>query len=191
MNRCPKLLLTTALVFAASALLAQEMNVEHGPELMVRLSYDNSGVRERGDFSHICIAVFRDGEYRIENPIDYGMERLHGTMSKEQLSQLSKLLEASDFRNLSGYHAGIIRQDAETFAAEIPAHDPLQPAWRLRMLNADGASPFPAPVAKIADWLKAFQPKDAKKSDDSEFSGTCPSVGVSLVQPPVAENSQP
>jgi hypothetical protein len=151
----------------------------------------------------VCIAVSRDGEYRIVRwTVLKPIERLHGTMPKEEFSQLSKLLGATEFRNLSGDHSGLILQESESFAAEIPLGDrgreagargwpEHEAAWRLQWLNADGESPFPASVSKLVHWLQSFQPKDAQSFEYAEYPDVCPAGGLRLLQPSVAENSHP
>ena len=146
---------------------------------------------------------FKDGDYRIVRSLHEGhTQRLHGDMPKEEFRQLSNLLEATDFRILSGNGGGLVRQEAETFAAEIAIggrwHDDghgtkwLEPeSWRLQRLNADGETPFPSSVAKVVDWLKRFQPKNAKRFENAEFPDVCPSRGLSLVQPSIFENLRP
>jgi hypothetical protein len=108
-------------------------------------------------------------------------QRLHGKMPKEEFRQLNKLLEAAEFRSLSGDHGGLIRQESERFVAEIPFGDRWREdgarkwleheAWRLQWLNADGESPFPASVSTLVDWLKRFQPKDGKSFESRRVSG--------------------
>lgn len=201
MHPCPKTLLIPAILLVASISIAQEVYHSVDSELMARLSYDNSGAVQRGNTRHVCIAVSRDGEYRIVRSTNTGqLERLHGKMPKEEFSYLSKLLGATEFRNLSGYHSGLVRQEAETFAAEIPVSESShldrarqwpEPAWRLQWLNGDGGNPFPASVSKLADWLKGFQPKDGKTFEYIEYPDVCPTGGVRFLQPSVAENSHP
>ena len=115
-------------------------------------------------------------------------ERFEGTLSSEQLQQLKTLVGASDLRPLAGNHVALIRQSAETFTAEIPAAD--KPAndgtLHVHLLNADGESPFPPPVRKIIDWLKGFEPNNAKPAADLEFRDVCPGGGFQLVQPAVS-----
>jgi hypothetical protein len=199
MNLCAKTLLATAVLLVASSSIAQEPYHSPDPDLMARLSYDNSGV-VRGNARHVCVAVSRDGDYRIVRSLDNGnTQRLHGKMPKEEFRQLTTLLEAADFRNLSGDHGGLVRREAESFAAEIPLGDRWREdgarkwfeheAWRLQWLNADGESPFPASVSKLVDWLQRFQPKDGKAFDYAEYPDVCPAVGLRFLQPAVAENS--
>jgi hypothetical protein len=126
---------------------------------------------------------------------------LHGKMAKEQFEQLTKLLESADFRALSADHGGLIFQDAETFGAEIPLGDGWRAdgtrkwlehkAWRLQWLNADGESPFPDSVAKIVDWLQLFRPKNGKSFVYAQYPDVCPSGGLRLLQPTVADNQRP
>jgi hypothetical protein len=58
----------------------------------------------------------------------------------------------------------------------------------LEWLNADDADPFPASVGKVVNWLQGFRPKDAIEFSYAEFPDVCPSGGVRLVQPSVADN---
>jgi hypothetical protein len=203
MHLYPKTLLTAAILLVASCSIAQERYRSPDPDLMARLSYDDSGVVRQGNVRHVCVAVSRDGDYRIVRSLDDGQtQRLHGKMPKEEFRQLTKLLGAAEFRNLSGDHGGLIRQDAESFAAEIPLRDGWHQdgagnwleheAWRLQWLNPDGESPFPAAVSKLVDWLQGFQPKDGKSFEYADYPDVCPARGgLRLLQPDVAENSHP
>src|ERR1700724_1614719 len=120
MNLYSKMLLTSVTLLLASSSIAQERWHPPDPDLMARFSYDNSGVVRQGNVRHVCVAVARDGEYRIVRSLDTGQtQRLHGKMPKEEFRQLTNLLETAELRNLSGYHGGLIRQESESFAAEI------------------------------------------------------------------------
>jgi hypothetical protein len=198
MNLYSKMLLTSATLLVASSAIAQERYHPPDPNLMARFSYDNSGVVRQGDLHNACIAVSRDGDYRIVRSLDNGQtQRLHGKMPKEEFRRLTNLLEAADLRNLSGYHGGLIRQESESFAAEIPLRDGSagnwveRETWRLQWLNPDGESPFPASVSKLVDWLRRFQLTDGKSFDYAEYPEVCPAGGLRLLQPAIAENSQP
>jgi hypothetical protein len=209
MSLCPKILLAAAVLLGASSSIAQDPYHSPDPDLIARLSYDNSGAVWRGNVWRVCVAVSRAGDYRIVRSLENGQtQRLHGKMSKEEFRQLTKLLGAAEFReaaesrSLSGDHGGLIRQEAESFAAEIPLGDRWHEdgvlskwleheTWRLRWLNADGERPFPASVSKLVDWLQSFQPKDGKSFEDAEYPHVCPAAGLRLLQPSVAENSQP
>jgi hypothetical protein len=203
MNLYSKMLLTSAILLIAFGAIAQERLQPHDPNLMARVSYDNAGVVMRqGDVHHVCVAVFRDGDYRIVRSLDNGeTQRLHGKMPKEEFRQLTNQLEAAELRKLSGYHGGLIRRESESFAAEIPLRDGWHQdeagnwveheAWRLQWLNPDGESPFPVPVSKLVDWLRRFQPNDGKSFDYAEYPDVCPAGGLRLLQPAIAENSHP
>ncbi len=207
MYLCPKMLFATALLLTASGAIAQERYRSNSPdpELVARLSYDNSGPVRHGDMHHLCIAVFRDGEYRMvrswdERPIQW----LQGKMAKEESRQLFKLLQSAELRSLSGTHEGLIREQAESFGAEIPVGDQLRDggaddktpggtedgakhdAWRLQWVNGDGKNPFPASVSKVVDWLRSFQPKGGTAFDYDDYPDVCPAGGVRLLQPSVA-----
>jgi hypothetical protein len=192
-----KVLLTAAVLFTSVSLWAQEVQVH--PDLLARLSYERSAVvtGEGEGVRQVCIAVSRDGDYRIVRSLDSGKtQRLQGTMAKEPLQQLKALLDSAGFQGLSGNHGGLIRGEAESFGAEIPLADvpgieapsDLPRARRLQWLNADGESPFPASVSKVVHWLTHFEPKDAKELEYVEHQDVCPSVGLRLLQPSMAEN---
>jgi len=203
MYSSPKTLLMAAILLVASISFAQERASSADAFPMARLSYDNSGFVQPGSVMHVCLAVSKDGDYRIVRSLDDGQtHRLHGNMSKEELRQLNNLVEAADFRNLSGNGGGLVRQEAQIFAAEIPSggrwHDDghgtkwFEPEnWRLRWLDADGKTPFPSPVAKVIEWLKQFDPKNATQFEKTEFPDVCPSGRLTLIQPSISENLRP
>jgi len=202
-----KVVFSAAVLLVSVSLWAQA--VQQDSDLMARLSYDRSTVvaREGEGVRQICIAVSRDGEYRIVRSLESGQtQRLQGKMAKEPLEQLKAMLDSAGFQALSGNHGGLIRGEAETFGAEIPlagsepapgieiAPNPhmqneIPRAHRLQWLHADGESPFPAPVSKVVQWLKHFQPTHAETVEDVQYRDVCPSVGLRLLQPSMAENT--
>ena len=195
-------LLLSAGVFAQQSAPESKPQVPASkPQLLVRLSYNVSNSLLDG----VCLSVSRDGAFRIVRSTTYGqMQHLEGKMPEKDLQQLKALLEAPDFRALSGNHSGLILQQSESFGAEIPFEQPkpgalsvapgisiepdLEQARRLQWLNGDGENPFPAPISKVVEWMKHFEPKNAKEFEYAEFPDVCPSTGVRLVQPAVAEN---
>jgi|GEM_PF-2558273 hypothetical protein len=199
--------LLTTLLLVASGAMAQERFHTPDPNVMVRLSYDNSGVEQSRNPVHVCIAVSRDGEYRFVQalgpnaPQDVPAARYHGKMSKEELRQLTKLIQSDELRDLSGSHGSLIRQTAESFAAEIPfgnrsgdddsSESPEARSWRLQWVNGDGENPFSGPVLKLVDWLKDFQPKNARGFEYSDYADVCPVIGFRRLRPSISENSQP
>ena len=197
-------LLVTAIAWAQVPYLAVDPDLRmrlSDPDLLVRLSY------ERWPGQQTCISVFQDGDYRIITPSNTTGDRLRlkGKMADDQLLRLKKMLAAPGFRSLSSNAAGMIRDHSENFRAEVSRVEPSEgdktqvhprslppPPRRLHWLNADDESPFPAPIAKLVDWMENFKAKNAKPFDDREFRGdVCPSVGLSLVQPSVAANGRP
>lgn len=202
MQLCAKSYLTAVVLLISTGLWAQEAYHASDPDLLARLSYDRSAIVHGDDVRQVCIAVSRDGEYRITRSLTTGsMQRLQGKMPKEQLDQLKTLLGSDEFRALSGTHGGLIRQESESFGAEIPAakqlpggippESAIPRAHRLQWLNADGESPFPAPLAKVVDWLKHFEPTNGKAFEYAEYPEVCPSGGLRLIQPSVANNGRP
>ncbi len=197
-----RMLLTVSFLLLSFGLWAQEHAFVGDADLLARLSYENSRVVSPPEARHVCMAVTRDGEYRIvRSLVDGETQRLRGKMPKDQLQQLTQLLGDAEFRALSGDHGGLIRQDAEVFGAEIPgpvrehadgARQSMdREVWRLQWLNADGESPFADSVAKVVDWLRHFEPKNGKSFVYAEFPDVCPNRGLRLVQPAVAENQHP
>jgi hypothetical protein len=143
-------LMTTVLV-APLMLYGQEHFHLSDPNLLARFSF-NSGAPGLMGGGHTCIAVDRDGSFRMmrtnENLRMIGTlnleatspivileengrirrlpdstERLEGTLSREQLLQFETLVRSSDLRPLVGNHFALVRQSAETFTAEIPISD--------------------------------------------------------------------
>ena len=197
-------LLVTAIAWAQGPYQALEPDMRmrpQDPDLLVRLSY------ERWPGQQTCISVFQDGDYRIITPSNTTGDRLRlkGKMADDQLLRLKKMLAAPGFRSLSSNAAGMIRDHSENFRAEVSRVEQFEgdktqvhagtlgpPPRRLHWLNADDESPFPAPIARLVDWMENFKAKNAKPFDDREFRGdVCPSVGLSLVQPSVAANGRP
>jgi len=179
----------------------QQTDKPSDSEPLARLAYDTSAATQRGDLRHVCFAVTRDGGYEIirsifEKPTEY----LRGQISKDQFQELKRLLSSKQFRSQSGTFAGLIRQDSESFRAEMPT--PLKQradgtyilppaeAWRLEWLNADDAAPFPDSIGKVVNWLKSFEPKNGKEFSYTEFPDVCPSGGMRLIQPTIASNDQ-
>ncbi|HTT23504.1 MAG TPA: hypothetical protein VMG82_31540 [Candidatus Sulfotelmatobacter sp.] len=191
--------LFTVLLLATGVTWAQVPSLDS--DLLVRLSY------ERWPGQQICISVSQAGDYRIVSPshITTDPVLLKGKMADNPLLHLKKLLAAHAFRSIPANHAGMIRDHAENFRAEVwrvempPAfrlldvptghpRTPPGPPRRMHWLNADDESPFPAPIARLIEWMENFKPKNAKPSDNTDFSDVCPSVGLSYVQPSVASS---
>src|ERR1017187_3633990 len=187
-----KSLLTATVLLLSVGSGGQELYHFNGPDLLARLSYDSSPVVQRLEgVRHVCVAVSHDGDYRIVRSLNSGQaQRLQGKIPQEQFQQLKTLLGSADFRALSGSHGGLILQESESFAAEIPMS-----GWqrergtqRLQWLNANGESPFPDSVANVVYWLKHFEPTDGKLFVYAEYPDVCPSVRLRLLQPSVADN---
>ncbi|HKI26029.1 MAG TPA: hypothetical protein VKA07_06870 [Candidatus Sulfotelmatobacter sp.] len=178
-----------ATILLASPLWSQEVHHTDNPNLLARFSYESSATQQENADRRVCMAVSRGGDYRILRLRDDGQTVLReGKMLDEQFKQLQDLLSASEFRALSGSHGGVIRNEAETFSAEI-SRGP-DKAQRVQLLNADGGNPFPGSVKKLVDWLENFQIKNGNSLDDAESADVCPSVGLRLLQPSVATNQQ-
>ena len=187
-----KSFLTAAVLLVWVGLWAQEVYHSETSDLLARLSYDSSAgsvITEGEGVRQICVAVSRDGDYRIVRSLNSGQkQRLHGKIQERQLEQLRKLISDSDFRGLLGSHGGLIRQAAESFGAEIPRENGIQ---HLQWLNGDGESPFPGSVTKVVNWLKHFEPTDGKPLVSTDYSDVCPSGGLRLLHPSVAGNLLP
>src|SRR5579864_7232100 len=109
MHPCAKPLLIVGSLLISGGLLAQEIYHPPDPDLLAKLSYDNSAIGSEEGAQHICVAVSRDKEYRIVRLLNNGMtQRLHGKMTNQQFQQVKSLLGSSDFRILSGSHGGLI-----------------------------------------------------------------------------------
>ena len=191
MPRIVGTILVAALLGMSVSLSAQEIDRQHDPDPLARFSYNTFSTQ-------ICLAVALDGSYRMVRSTAEtydGPQRLQGKLSKKELQQLEARLATPGFRSLGSNHAGLIRQNAEDFAAEIsmPGNngEAADRTRRLQWLNADDESPFPAAIEKLISWMKSFQPKDARSFTYAEFPNVCPSIGLSFVQPSVAANQKP
>jgi hypothetical protein len=188
MQHYVKWFLTLGVLLLSLRLSAQEVYRSNEPAVLARFSYDNSA-QEKVDH-RICMAVSRAGDFRMLRLTNEGKKMgFQGRIPEEQFKQLQGLLTAPDFRSLSGDHGGLIRRESESFTAEIPHGE--NAGQRVQWLNADGENPFPGSVAKVVDWLKHFQPKDATTLQDVEYRDVCPSGGLRFVQPTVAANGHP
>jgi hypothetical protein len=206
-----KLLVTALLQVCAASLFSQTKHDANPDETFARLSYNESGsfkccLKEPPadgkpkvfipaiDPADICIAVSVTGNYRVTMILDGRPQHLQGTMPDDKLRQLKTLLSSHDFRGLSGDHGGLLRQNAETFAAEVVMQSDatgVLRTQRLQWLNPDDNNPFPQSVSKIISWLKDFEPKGGKEFVYSEFSDVCPSRGFRLLHPAVAATQTP
>ena len=181
--------LLTAILLVSIGSWAQSDHHFRDSGLLARLSYDGSPAAQGDGIRHICVAVSREGDYRVMRLLNNGKtQRLQGKMQERQFQQLKQLASDSGFRGLSGSHSGIIRQASESFGAEIVREGSTQ---RLQWLNADGENPFPGSVARVVNWLKRFEPTNGEAFENAEFPDVCPSGGLRLLQPSVASTAQP
>jgi hypothetical protein len=190
-------LASAAALLLSVRVFAQQPKPENKPDLLARLSYNVPTSLVDG----ICLSVYRDGAFRmVRSTSDGQIRRLQGKMPEQDLRQLKAYLEAPEFRALSGNHGGLILQESESFGAEIPQEQP-KPGdtliqhgssipRRLQWLTADGENPFPAPVSKVVDWLKHFEPRNAKDFEYAEYPEVCPSRELRLVKPVIAESEK-
>ncbi len=201
LTRAKCLATVVALILLPVNAWGQEPEHAGDTDLLVRLSYDSSANVQAEKTRRVCLAVSRDGAYRISRTMSDGQaQRLEGKMPEKELQQLNALLTDFEFRALSGNHGGLIRQKSESFGAEIPLQHPepggiplesaIPQAHRLQWLNADGENPFPAAVSKVVEWLKRFEPRNGRSFEYAEFPDVCPSGGLRLIQPAIAENGQ-
>lgn len=193
-----------AALLGMSANLSAQIYPWHDADVLARLSYNASTAR-------ICLEITLDGAYRMQRSVESvrsvrstpsteldllnGPQRLEGKLSKREFRDLEALLDSRDFRSLGNNHAGLIRQDAENFAAEIPIPgrrgEVDQRTLRVQWLKADDGSPFPATIENLVSWIKNLQTKNAHSFTSGEFPDVCPRGGVSLVQPSIADNKHP
>lgn len=201
MRQSAKLLLAAFLLTVAVAWGQQQPYPKWDPDLLVRLSYESWPGQQ------ICVSASQTGIYRVITPSSTSLDpvRLTGKMTEDELLRLKQMLTAPAFRALSSNHAGMIRDHAENFRAEVwrveippafrlldapsgPPRTTPGPPRQMHWLNADDASPFPAPIAKLIDWMRNFKPKNTRPLSSS-FGDVCPFLGFSLVQPSVATNN--
>lgn len=203
MPRFASTILVAALLGMSAGLSAQAISPWHEPDILARLSYHASTAQ-------ICVEITLDGAYRIERSVESvrrvrsrsaeqhildGPQRLEGKLSQKEFRELEALLGSHDFRSLGNNHPGLIRQDAENFAAEIPISSREAATYdrtlHLQWLNADNESPFPATVEKIVSWIKNLHAKNAHSFTSGAFPDICPRGGITLIQPSIADNQHP
>lgn len=189
MHRFLKLFLIAATVLVSASLWAQETYLPLYTDLLARLSFQSSAVARDEEAQRICIAVSEHGDYRmLRIPAAAETERREGKMSKEQFRELVTLLHAGDFRALPNDHGGLIRQESETFTAEIATGR--ESHW-VHWLNPDGEKPFPDPIVKVVDWMKNFKPGDGESFTEAEYPDVCPPEALRRIQPSMAQNGKP
>lgn len=183
--------LTLAVLAVSLPLCAQE-RYHPDLDLSARFSYERSAANQTEGVQRVCLAVSDSGEYRVVQNFGapaFQSIRLHGKLSDDEFKEFKALTLSADLRALPKDHGGLIRQESQTFVAQIPSGwQGNASALRLRWMNADGESPFPAPAAKVIKWLKDFEPKGGKQFEYTEFPDVCPSGGLQLLQPSVAAN---
>jgi hypothetical protein len=173
------------LVVSSAALFAAKDNAQNVIMAPVRLLYSNSWVHAGEKYSpKICLSVWPDGHYRIlRKNQERQSQLLGGVLPAEQLTQLRSLLDAPDFRKLSGTRGGLLREGAENFIAEVPREGSVQ---RLVWMIPDGESKYSKPVADVIGWIQDFQPIGSKVLLRTDFPDVCPQMGA--VQPVIASN---
>lgn len=204
MPRFAGTILMAALLGMSASLSAQAVRPWQEADILARLSYNASQAQ-------ICVAVTLDGAYRIERSVESvrsvrstqsiepdlldGPQHLEGKLSQREFRELEALLDSHDLRSLGNNHAGLIRQNAENFSAEIPIPSRQGPVYdrtlKLQWLKADEDSPFPASVEKLVSWIKNLQAKNGHSFTPGEFPNVCPLGGIILVQPSIADNQHP
>jgi|SRR5271163_4865142 len=194
MRPCAKWLLTAAVLVMSLPLWAQEL-YHSDSDLLARFSYESSLVSQPGRVERVCFAVSDSGDYRLVEALSGPAHlwiRLQGKLSDDKFKQLKSVILDASLRALPKSHGGLIRQESENFAAQIPSGwQGSESTLRLRWLNADGESPFPAPMARVIKWLQDFKPELGKHFEEAEFPDVCPSGGLQLLQPSVAGNQNP
>lgn len=184
------LIVAVAIVVGAASLsLAGERT--DTDSLLARLSYRSTWVMQPGQkvSPRICLSVMRDGRYRVLRMNEIGqMELQEGTLPSDQLKHLQTLLDAPEFRALTGSHGGMIRQGSDSFMAEVPREGAVQ---RVSWMIPDHKKNFPDPAAKVIGWLQSFHPEGDASVVHTDFPDVCPQVGLQPVQPAVAQEMGP
>jgi hypothetical protein len=204
MPRFSDTVLFATLLGISASLSAQAVRPWDESDILARLSYSAS-------MGQTCVEVTIDGAYRIQRSFESvrgvrstpsteldllnGPQRLEGKLSQKEFREFEALLDSRDFRSLGNNHAGLIRQNAEDFVAEIPIPSRRGEAddrtLRLQWLKADDESPFPATVEKLVSWIRNIQTNNSQSFTAGGFPDVCPRGGISLVQPSIADNQHP
>jgi hypothetical protein len=181
-------MISFTLVFSLLAPAVCSSQVKKDNPLLARISYQNSFMLEAGESSHICIAIYESGLYRLSKVVAVKSDRLNppilqGTLSREELDHFAGLLH-----NLRSNQRpdGIVLQGAELFVAEVAVKGK---SVRYTWDNADHRDPFPGPIRKVVYWLQDFKAKDSTEFTLHELSDVqrpCPALSEGPIQPIVA-----
>jgi hypothetical protein len=166
-------LITALTLFTSSTGLAQSKKAD-SDGLVARLSYDSMYLvdsRAQEGSPSVCLALYRSGRYQILMDTEKGTEFLQGTLSRDQLLRVSRMLEALDFQTGG---ASLIRQGAESFEAEV--HRSGETAHYI-WVDPDHQRPFPKSAISVVRWLRNFKAQGASPLTLGEFSWqhVCPS----------------
>ncbi len=170
-------------LLVSATCLAQLSNGDSGAQLLTRISYRSTyGMdwREQQGSPQICFALYRSGYYRLSKVTEGGTQGFHGTLSKDQVSLVGKMLKNLDAQSREG---GIIRQGAESLVVEIAGK-----AKRYTWFDADHQDPFPESVVELVRWLQEFKAQGAAPLTLRDLSDEpiCPPASAKPVQPTVA-----
>jgi hypothetical protein len=181
----PQITMLVATLTLFSPGIASAQSNQHGPDsLFARLSYSSTyGIDwrvEKGS-PQVCLALYRNGYYQISRMTEGGTETLQGTLSRDQLLLIGRMLGDLDFQASA---ADVVRQGSESFIAEIVREGKaLHSVW----IDPDHQRPFPNSVISIVNWLRNFSAKGASPLTQRELSEQpiCPPPTLKAVQPAI------
>lgn len=175
-------LLASLVLLTSGFAPAQSIERHRTYGLLARLSYTSTYFvdwRDQDTSPQVCFALYQDRHYRVTRMKEHGTESLQGTLSREQVVRLTKMLESLDFQTSEG---GLVRQASASLRAELLLGDKtLQYSW----VNPDHQHPFPNSAATIVDWLQAFKAQDAFPFTLRELSAhpICPVASQKPLRP--------
>ena len=145
--------------------------------VVARLSYHSGGMgidwRYQKGYPQICFAVYQSGSYQTSRLTEHGYQTLQGTLSKEHLTELRKLLNSISFDSEAG---GIdYLEGAESLVTEVVRHDK---TVRRFWINRGHRNPLPKSATELVEWLENFQAQGATQFQPHETSEIriCPSM---------------
>ena len=164
--------------------LAQSMK-SRPDNLLARLSYRGADIvdwRYQKDYPQVCLALYRNGYYRISRMTEGGTEALQGTLPDLQFARIDNLLKRLDFSSNEG---GIVRQRSESLVAEIVRDGEIR---RYVWVDPDHLRPFPESAVRVVKWLQNFKAQGAAPVTLRELSDApiCPPASAKPIQPVVA-----
>lgn len=167
-------------LLVASIMAPAQSDKRRSEDLLARVSYQSTYTPSRSDWksSRVCFALYRNGRYQLVKVATEKTEVLQGTLSRDELRSISRMLRNLDPEKSS--KGVIIENHSESFVALLVRGDGTASyIWT----DPDRRRPFPTATLRIVNWLQNFRAQGASpllSNEMAEFS-ICPPASVTPV----------